>query len=323
MADIRNRLKTATGVAVALTAVGVPFVPTPVVSVPVGDVVAPAVALGVVRRILRARSDQIRSRTRPRVLTPDEMEVAGRVLRTAATSTIAAEIGNIADLPHDVRRLVDAVESLDLSGPTSAHDRWSLVVRVTGEPIAESSDGRVAVFGKRRSMELLSWMVLNRDRLSRSAVRNAMWDFPVADSTFGTILSDLRRGLARLTPPPSAEGWCPATFNDRLVLADGIVSDVDLLASAAERGDREGLILQLSRVRDVPFAGTSYLWADLDGTTTRTVITVLDAVDRLVRIGTDERDTAATLTAVKAGLRVMPGDENLLEIQRGLLPHRA
>lgn len=319
MADLRSRIKAFVGVGSAVAAVGAPFVPTPVVSVPVGDVVAPAVALGVVRRILRTRADQVRSRARPARLSPADSKTLGEVATSAMGAETTVDVADVNVLPAEVRSLLESVEQPEEPQTVAVARPWSIIVRVIGEPMVESTDGSTAVFGKKRSTELISWMVLNRDRLSRAAVRNAMWDLPVADSTFGTILSDLRRGLARLAPSPADGGWCPATFTDRLVLAEGITSDVELMEVALAHGSKEDLVRELSRVRDVPFAGTAYLWADLDGTTTRTMITVLDSVERLVRIGMAEGDTQSTLVAVKAGLRVMPGDEALLEIQRTLL----
>ena len=319
MADVRRRLLSVLGAGTAVAAVGAPFVPTPVVSIPVGDVVAPAVALGVVRRILRTRARQIEERRRPARLTTDDERVLAEVLRSARQATSICGSDSALAVPSRVEALLESVES---TGETSAHvapTDWSILVRLIGEPIAESRSGEQAMFGKKRAMELLSWMVLNQDRLSRSAVRNAMWDFPVADSTFGTILSDLRRGLARLAPPPSSAGWCPATLTDRLVLADGVISDVELLDAAVSLNDMNSIVKQLSGVRDVPFAGTGYLWADLDGSTTRIVITVMDAVDRVIELGRERNDTPSIVTAVRAGLRVMPGDEQLLELQRSLL----
>lgn len=316
---MRDRLKAILGVGTAVAAVGGPFIPTPVVSVPVGDIVAPAVALSVLRRILRTRSEQIGGRFRPRELSASESLVLAGLTHSAMNSHTTSEIDVPPVLPAEVRSLLTAVESPEQDRPRLIDGPWEIIVRVFGEPVAESRESVRAVFGKRRSIELLSWMVLNRDRLSRTAARTAMWDFQVADSTFGTILSDLRRGLSRLAPAPTVDGWCPATFTDRLILADGVVSDVELLQRAITNGDKNDLVRELVRVRDVPFAGTSYLWADLDGTTTRTVITVLDAVDRLARIGSEEGDTHAVRLAVKAGLRVMPGDEELLRIQSELL----
>lgn len=322
MGDMSRRVRALIGVGGAVATVAAPFVPTPVVSVPVGDVVAPAVALGVVRRILRTRAAQISSRSIPRPLSVVEAETLGRIMQTAQTAMSCRDVPDEAVLPPSVRDLVAAVSETSDPASVAVPAAWSVVVRLVGEPVAEARNGSVAEFSKKRSTELLSWMVLNRDRLSRSAARNAMWDVSVADSTFGTILSDLRRGLARIAPAPTEQGWCPATFTDRLVLAEGIVSDYDLLRAAVVSGHRDDLLRELNRVRDVPFAGTSYLWADLDGSTTRVVIAVLDAVDALVDLGTSQGDHAAVLAAVRAGLRVLPGDERLLRTLGSLVSGR-
>ena len=65
-------------------------------------------------------------------------------------------------------------------------------------------------------------------------------------------------------------------------------------------------------MRDVPFAGTSYSWADLDGTTTRLAITAaLEVASWALTAG----DSTAFEIAITAGLRVLPGHEELLALQ--------
>lgn len=319
MGDIARAVRGMIGIGGAVAAVGAPFVPTPVVSVPVGDVIAPAVAVGVVRRILRARAQQIGTRVIPRELTDEEGMTLARVIDAASASLSFAVAAETAAMPSDVRELIHAVETpAETYGAPVVTPDWRLVARLTGEPVVESRSGERAVFGKKRSMELIAWMVLNRDRLTRSGARNAMWDIAVADSTFGTIVSDVRRGLSRIAPAPGDHGWCPATFTDSLVLAEGIVGDHELLRTATALRDRVGLCRWLERVRDVPFAGTSYLWADLDGSTTRIVITVLDAVDTLIELAQADGDMESLLIALRAGLRVMPGDEKFLRLQASI-----
>jgi hypothetical protein len=75
------------------------------------------------------------------------------------------------------------------------------------------------------------------------------------------------------------------------------------------------IVRALSHVRDVPFAGTSYSWADLDGTTTRLIILAITAAMEVARWALAAGDMTTVEIAVTAGLRVFPGHEELLAPQ--------
>ena len=77
---------------------------------------------------------------------------------------------------------------------------------------------------------------------------------------------------------------------------------------------------ELKGIRDAPFSGTAYEWADLDGTTTRLIITAMQAAVELAEYGKSLDDVEVMSTAVAAGLRVMPGNEELLKIQQSFIP---
>ena len=150
----------------------------------------------------------------------------------------------------------------------------------------EDSDGAVAEFRKARALELMSWLVLNRDRMRRSAARTAMWEMNCTDATFSTVVSDLRRSLSCLVSSPSEE-LLPITFSDELPLSGTVCSDFDLLIHHHRQfrmepvKHRDDVVTLLRGVRDLPFAGTSYLWPDLDGSTTRLVVTAVSAAQDL------------------------------------------
>lgn len=204
---------------------------------------------------------------------------------------------------------------------------WDAIVRLYGHPSVENPRGERAVFAKNRSLEVVSWLGMNRDRSRRSAVRTAIWDIEISDSTFSTILSDIRRGLNRLSDDGHPADWMPPTFTDAIELGNRLTTDFDLLHGALTlfKRDEENvgdLTRHLSRVRDTPFAGTGYAWADLDGTTTRMVMVAIDASLSLAHWAETNNNTDACLVAVKAGLRVMPGCEELLEIQNSFLSSR-
>jgi two-component SAPR family response regulator len=189
----------------------------------------------------------------------------------------------------------------------------------------ENSAGERATFAKKRSLELLCWMVLNRDRSTRSAARTAMWDLDVADSTFSTIVSEMRRALRRLDSRDLSQLLSRPTYSDSLPLSASVVADVELLDQAVHvaAADPEGIDAVahvLGLVRDVPFAGATYQWADLDGSTTRVIISVMQAVDMVISVGQQMGRADLVLAGTQAGLRVMPGDQRLLAIQASLVP---
>lgn len=211
--------------------------------------------------------------------------------------------------------------------PTRVAHEWDAVVRVYGFPVVENSTGDRAMFVKSRSLEVLAWLGMNADRPRRSAVRTAIWDIEITDSTFSTILSDIRRGLNNLETPSVSSQWIPPTFNDYINMGNRLTTDFDLLSqafAAFQEDDRNvhGLVAELSRIRDVPFAGTDYEWADLDGTTTRMIVVAVESALSVARWAHRKSNTQACLAAVKAGLRVFPGCDELLDIQKSFLSSR-
>ena len=192
-----------------------------------------------------------------------------------------------------------------------------MVVKLFGYPIVENEAGDVALFRKRRALELLTWLALNRDRSRRSAARTAMWDLDIADSTFSTIVSDMRRGLAEIDQQSPRSDWAPTTYSDEIPLNPRVITDDVLMTDALEsfRQDSKNsseIVRALSHVRDVPFAGTSYSWADLDGTTTRLVILATTASLEVATWALATGNMTEFHIAITAGLRVVPGHQELL-----------
>jgi two-component SAPR family response regulator len=198
------------------------------------------------------------------------------------------------------------------------------IVRLYGYPEVQSRQGIQASFRKKRALELLVWLSLNRDRPRRSAARTALWQIDVSDATFSTVVSDLRRGLSDLDSSVDRMEFLPTTYSDELVLSNRITTDYELLRESLvlfreDNSNHQSLANQLAEIRDVPFSGTSYEWADLDGTTTRLIITAMQASQELAEYGKSTGDVDLMTVAVTAGLRVMPGCEELLKIQEEFL----
>ena len=296
--------------------------PSPAVSVPASTLVSPAVAAAVLNTVLNMRRDQrsLAGGEVPCRLAEEDMRTLASLVQTAAacSQSSMSELLQPAHLPSDVKSLLERVGTTETKPTDSLSGEWLVMVRVLGEPTAVNQAANKANFGKRKSLELLTWMALNRDRSTRSAARNALWDVSVADSTFSTVLSDMRRGLTRVAPLPADKCWSPATYTDELPLADKLTTDVDALWSAIHSQNRDELLGSLSLVRDFPFAGTAWLWPDLDGSTTRGVIAVLQAVRLSLECPGGDLSPNEMSQVLRAGLLVSPGDEDLLDRSRAL-----
>jgi hypothetical protein len=290
--------------------------------IPASGLLSPSIAAGVLAHVLRRRREQIQQMRPPDRLTEDELQVMEQIQRCAQDAKV--ECAETVDLVSntDVVQILRAVDR-DLPEQVT-HDvavtEWVLVVKLFGYPVVENEAGDVASFRKRRALELLTWLALNRDRSRRSAARTAMWDLDIADSTFSTIVSDMRRGLAEIDQRFSRSDWAPTTYSDEIPLNPRVITDDVLMAHALEsfRKDSQNsseIVRVLSNVRDVPFAGTSYSWADLDGTTTRLVILAVTAAIEVASWALTMGDSAAFEVAMTAGLRVFPGHEELLALQ--------
>ena len=165
---------------------------------------------------------------------------------------------------------------------------------------------------------------MNQDRPRRSAVRTAIWDIEITDASFSTVLSDVRRGISDVVSHRSRQQVLPPTFTDAIELGVAVTTDFDVLSAAlsAFRQDQStaiALLKELNSIRDIPFAGANYMWADLDGTTTRMVVTAVHASRELAEWARDKGKTDVCMAAVKAGLRVLPGCEELLAIQHSFI----
>ena len=201
----------------------------------------------------------------------------------------------------------------------------AVVVRLYGFPKVENVNGDEATFRKSRALELLVWLSLNKERPRRSAARTALWEYAVSDATFCTVISDMRRGLQELSPRRSSTDWFRPTYTDAISMDTQLVTDAELMMHRLEEFRRDTstwkeLADVLMTIRDAPFAGTEFSWADLDGSTTRLTILAIEASGELARWARDAGDTSLALRATSAGLKVLPGCEELLEIEQSFLP---
>jgi two-component SAPR family response regulator len=264
----------------------------------------------------------------PQRMSEEHLKTLEMVARSADTSIPSCDASDLGEVPTDVQEVLEAV------GMTTedTHDLLfrrgncepQIIVHLFGYPLVRNKEGLTAEFRKKRALELLTWLSLNRDRARRSAARTAMWEIAINDSTFSTVVSDMRRGLSVLGSSMATDSLVPITYNDDIPLSVHVMSDADILADALhmfqqDESYADDLLNCLQWLRDVPFAGTSYSWADLDGSTTRLVILGVTAATEVARWAIEHQNTDALTSAVRAGLRVMPGNEELLELQRSAL----
>jgi hypothetical protein len=277
--------------------------------------------------ILRRRREQVRSQKIPDVLTLNETKLLSDVLKIAQNDSRIVQTIDLDSSLTIVQELTSAVERTSQTAevPSSPTEEPLLVIHLYGYPEVRGRDGQSASFKKKRALELVVWLSLNRDRPRRSAARTALWQVDVSDSSFSTIVSDMRRGISDVVSGVSRSELVPTTYSDELILSDHVTTDYELLRCALEvfrmnPAQYRLLMNELKGIRDAPFSGTAYEWADLDGTTTRLIITAMQAALELAEYGKSLGDVEVMSTAVSAGLRVMPGNEDLLKIQQSFIP---
>ena len=196
----------------------------------------------------------------------------------------------------------------------------AVIVRVFGPPMAETSSGRRITFEKGKALELLVWMAEHRETSTRSAARTALWDGAVKDSTFANVVSEVRRALGSALPDRD-DDWIPRTFTDELPLHPEVVTDAQILEEAIRRfeGDRStsiaDLVTALGAIRNLPFSGADYGWADGSGITTSHVIKAVRAAVLVGEYAIECNDNDLLFMATERGLRVLPGHEELVALR--------
>ena len=117
-------------------------------------------------------------------------------------------------------------------------------------------------FERSKSMELVAWLSLHRERSTRVGARTALWELDVRDATFANVVSEARRAMARHVEPPAGVEWLGRTLTEILPLDERVVADVELLRARLDRARLQppDLAIETLRpavelIRDLPFAG--------------------------------------------------------------------
>ncbi len=199
---------------------------------------------------------------------------------------------------------------------------WSLMVRLLGSVEVVDGRGAAAIFERSKALELIAWLALHRDRATRAGARTALWELDVRDSTFANVVSEARRAMARLVEPPVGDEWLGRTLTEVLPLHRDVITDVDLVRQRldAARLQPPELAIETLRpavemVRDVPFAGTGYLWPDAEGITSNLVLLATSAATELAGHYLSMGDIDGLFWSTGQGLRVLPGHEELIALR--------
>jgi hypothetical protein len=219
--------------------------------------------------------------------------------------------------------LVDtAAQPLVVVGAEFSDRPHVMVVQLLGHVSVHAADGQPVGFDRSKSQELVVWLSQHRHRPTRSSARTALWDVAVRDATFSNVVSDARRAMAKIVPPPAGQEWLGRTLNDDLPLHDLVVSDVEVLAErvAAARGLEAASAIAVLRpgvalIEGMPFAGTSYLWPDAEGITSALVLMSTSAAAELAGHYLSVGDIEGVFWATGQGLKVLAGHEELIALR--------
>jgi hypothetical protein len=258
-------------------------------------------------------------------LTPDaggwvqvlDWSVRPHGLDEPTTEAIAA----VLDGPVVVDQTATAHEQPAAPEP-EARQPWTLMVRVLGPVEVVDAEGRAAPFERAKALELVTWLAQHPQSATRAGARAALWAIDVSNASFSNVVSEARRALARLAPPPDGEEWVPRTYAERLPLHPEVVLDADLVRDHLERARRlrdteavEELRCALELVRGAPYAGRSYLWPDAEALPSTLTLLVTTVAAELAQRLLDTGDLDGVFAATAVGLEVLPGHEELIALR--------
>jgi len=197
-----------------------------------------------------------------------------------------------------------------------------IVVGLMGPVTIRSADGVPGEFERSKTVELIAWLATHRERATRAAARTALWEMDVRDATFANVVSEARRALGRLVEPPPGEEWLARTLTELLPLHERVVTDADLIGQRVEHARLappahaiDVLRPAVEMIRDLPFAGTGYLWPDAEGITSSLVLLATTAAAELAGHALSIGDTDLVFWATGHGLKVLPGHEELIGLR--------
>ena len=266
-------------------------------------------------------------RLQPIGLVPDDLSAISELVNVAPVVGDGSALDTYGELDVDctIYATEDGADGDEPAGraPTiEGEPDWDLMVRLFGSVEVNDRDGNKVCFERSKTTELVAWLATHRDRSTRANARTALWEQDVRDATFANVVSEARRALARLVPPPEGEEWVGRTLTEALPLHPRVTTDADVLAGALaeSRGQSPQRAITLLRgpveaIAGLPFEGTSYLWPDGEGITSNLILLATSAAAELAARCLAVGDTEGVFEATGRGLRVLPGHEELIGLR--------
>ena len=194
---------------------------------------------------------------------------------------------------------------------------WQICVRIMGPVEVANRSWETLRFERSKSTELLTWLVMHRERPTRIAARTALWEVSIEDSTFNNVVSGVRRAINQ-----SGQNLLTRESNDVFRIGYEVVTDVEILQAAIEKVKLSGcnddfLALReaLELVRDLPFAGENFVWADTEGITSNVVLTIITGALLLSDFYMSQQDLSGVFWATGQGLKALRGHEALIAMR--------
>jgi hypothetical protein len=194
---------------------------------------------------------------------------------------------------------------------------WRICVRIMGPVEIADRGWETLRFERSKSAELLTWLVMHRDRPTRVAARTALWGISIEDSTFNNVVSGVRKVINQ-----NGKNLLGRENNDVFRVGSEVVTDVEILEAAIgiaklNGGDDEFRMLRdaLDLVRDLPFAGEDFVWADTEGITSNVVLTIITGALMLSDFYMSRQDLNGVFWATGQGLKALRGHEALIAVR--------
>jgi hypothetical protein len=213
------------------------------------------------------------------------------------------------------------IEAPDRCGD-APEPEWQFLVRLLGPVEVVSVDGASVRFDRSKSLELVVWLSLHRERPTRSKARAALWDTGVTAATFSNVVSDARRSMARVVPPAADDEWIARTLTEELSMHELVVTDADLLGARVDAARRlpsfeavEMLRPGVELISGLPFESSNYMWPDAEGHTSALVLLATHAATELAAHYLVLGDIDGVFWATGQGLKVLSGHEELIAMR--------
>jgi hypothetical protein len=216
-----------------------------------------------------------------------------------------------------------AISANGTAAPVYVERDWQVMICLLGPPYATNRDGVVmGDTGRTAPLQLLAWLVSNRDTATRAGAREALWGGEVVAPKTVTLVFNRAKALLRdLAGDPTAEFI--TRDNDRIRLHPLVVSDYEMVADrvafARHLDDpsetAEVLAGGLERIRGVPLIGTNWVWADDNHLSSNMAMAASALATDLAALRLQLGQTAAAVAATTVGLQVIPGNDELTRLR--------